>query len=229
MRGGLLGQLGFGNSYRTGRKKKNRTTLERRTSPRATYLDIVTKGRLSLSLKKAWHQWIFTFLIDSVFFILLKQIWWQEITIKKELFNLEIYFSLLKASNLKGIIIVEKTQMSEQYFTTVQKFVVLELGMTLLPVSNQMEASQLIIQLVHEQTKERNRNPFLKKKSCQLCESSVLQTVQQIPGVGKVMALLLLQEFPSIQKLSNASIQELERVVGHTLAEKMHTFFTQIR
>ncbi|XP_001367306.2 Fanconi anemia core complex-associated protein 24 isoform X2 [Monodelphis domestica] len=136
---------------------------------------------------------------------------------------------LRNASNLKGIIIVEKTQMSEQYFTTVQKFVVLELGMTLLPVSNQMEASQLIIQLVHEQTKERNRNPFLKKKSCQLCESSVLQTVQQIPGVGKVMALLLLQEFPSIQKLSNASIQELERVVGHTLAEKMHTFFTQIR
>ncbi|XP_056668187.1 Fanconi anemia core complex-associated protein 24 isoform X3 [Monodelphis domestica] len=156
MRGGLLGQLGFGNSYRTGRKKKNRTTLERRTSPRATYLDIVTKGRLSLSLKKAWHQWIFTFLIDSVFFILLKQIWWQEITIKKELFNLEIYFSLLKASNLKGIIIVEKTQMSEQYFTTVQKFVVLELGMTLLPVSNQMEASQLIIQLIHRMISEKN-------------------------------------------------------------------------
>ncbi|XP_072488159.1 Fanconi anemia core complex-associated protein 24 isoform X5 [Notamacropus eugenii] len=119
--------------------------------------------------------------------------------------------------------------MSEQYFTAVQKFVVLELGMALLPVSSQMEASQLIIQLVHEQTKERNRNPFLRKKSCQLSESSVLQTVQQIPGVGKVTALLLLQEFASIQKLCNASIQELEQVVGHTLAEKMHTFFTQTR
>ncbi|XP_036604937.1 Fanconi anemia core complex-associated protein 24 [Trichosurus vulpecula] len=136
---------------------------------------------------------------------------------------------LRNASNLQGIVIVEKTQMSEQYFTAVQKFVVLELGMALLPVSSQMEASQLIIQLVHEQTKERNRNPFLRKKSCQLSESSVLQTVQQIPGVGKVTALLLLQEFSSIQKLCNASIQELEQVVGHTLAEKMHTFFTQTR
>ncbi|XP_043845600.1 Fanconi anemia core complex-associated protein 24 [Dromiciops gliroides] len=136
---------------------------------------------------------------------------------------------LRNASNVHGIVIVEKTQMSEQYFTAVQKFVVLELGMALLPVSSQMEASQLIIQLVHEQTKERNRNPFLKKKSCQLSESSVLQTVQQIPGVGKVMAMLLLQEFESIQKLCSASIQELEQVVGHTLAEKMHTFFTQAR
>ncbi|XP_027723880.1 Fanconi anemia core complex-associated protein 24-like isoform X2 [Vombatus ursinus] len=136
---------------------------------------------------------------------------------------------LRNASNLHGIVIVEKTQISEQYFTAVQKFVVLELGMALLPVSSQMEASQLIIQLVHEQTKERNRNPFLRKKSCQLSESSVLQTVQQIPGVGKVTALLLLQEFASIQKLCNASIQELEQVVGHMLAEKMHTFFTQTR
>uniref|UniRef100_G3WV22 FA core complex associated protein 24 n=1 Tax=Sarcophilus harrisii TaxID=9305 RepID=G3WV22_SARHA len=118
--------------------------------------------------------------------------------------------------------------MSEQYFPAVQKFVVLELGMALLPVSSQMEASQLIIQLVHEQTKERNRNPFLRKK-LPLSESSVLQTVQQIPGVGKMTALLLLQEFASIQKLCNTSVQELEQVVGHTLAEKMHIFFTQTR
>ncbi|XP_068938728.1 Fanconi anemia core complex-associated protein 24 isoform X4 [Petaurus breviceps papuanus] len=119
--------------------------------------------------------------------------------------------------------------MSEQYFTAVQKFVVLELGMALLPVSSQMEASQLIVQLVHEQTKEHNRNPFLRKKSRQLSESSILQTVQQIPGVGKVTALLLLQEFASIQKLCNASIQELEQVVGHALAEKVHAFFNQTR
>lgn len=60
-----------------------------------------------------------------------------------------------------------------------------------------------------------------------LSESSLVQTVQQIPGVGKVKAPLLLQKFPSIQQLSNASTQELEEVVGRTVAQQIHTFFTQ--
>ncbi|XP_019475276.1 Fanconi anemia core complex-associated protein 24 isoform X2 [Meleagris gallopavo] len=51
------------------------------------------------------------------------------------------------ASSLGGIVIVEKTPISEQYFSAVQKLVVLQLGMVLLPVANQEEASQLITQL----------------------------------------------------------------------------------
>uniref|UniRef100_A0A8C6YAB1 FA core complex associated protein 24 n=1 Tax=Naja naja TaxID=35670 RepID=A0A8C6YAB1_NAJNA len=51
------------------------------------------------------------------------------------------------ACNLQGIVFVEKTQISNQYFPEVQKFVILELGMTLLPVASQKEAAQLIAQL----------------------------------------------------------------------------------
>ncbi|KAL2762526.1 Fanconi anemia core complex-associated protein 24 isoform 2 [Daubentonia madagascariensis] len=119
--------------------------------------------------------------------------------------------------------------MSEQYFPALQKFTVLDLGMVLLPVANQTEASCLIVQLVQEQTKEPSKNPFLRKKRAQLSELSLLRTVQQIPGVGKVKAPLLLQKFPSIQQLSNASIQELERVVGQAAAQQIHAFFTQSR
>ncbi|XP_076988360.1 Fanconi anemia core complex-associated protein 24 [Tamandua tetradactyla] len=133
------------------------------------------------------------------------------------------------ASDLQGIVLVEKTQMSEQYFSAVQKFTVLDLGMVLLPVANQMEASCLIIQLVQEQAKEHSKNPFLRKKRPVLSEASLLRTVQQIPGVGKVKAPLLLQKFPSIQQLSNASIQELQQVVGQAAAQQIHTFFTQSR
>lgn len=57
-------------------------------------------------------------------------------------------FFLLKSGHLQGIIIVEKTQISEQYFPEVQKFTVLDLGMVLLPVASQLEASCLINQLV---------------------------------------------------------------------------------
>ncbi|NWT82279.1 FAP24 protein, partial [Lanius ludovicianus] len=128
------------------------------------------------------------------------------------------------ASNLRGIVIVEKTQISDQYYLGVQNLVVLELGMVLLPVANQGEASQLILQLVREQSRDRSTNPFLRKQHAQLAEPAVLQTVQQIPGVGKTKALLLLQQFGSIHQLCNVSINELEEVVGPTVAQQIYTF-----
>ncbi|XP_009676664.2 Fanconi anemia core complex-associated protein 24 isoform X1 [Struthio camelus] len=130
------------------------------------------------------------------------------------------------ASSLVGIVIVERTQISDQYFLAVQKLVVLELGMVLLPVANQGEASQLIIQLVREQSKDHNSNPFLRKQCSHLADASVFRTVQQIPGVGKTKALLLLQQFGSIHRLCNASVKELELVVGQTVAQQVYTFFT---
>ncbi|NXE78139.1 FAP24 protein, partial [Cochlearius cochlearius] len=132
------------------------------------------------------------------------------------------------ASSLGGIVIVERTQISDQYFLAVQKLVVLELGMVLLPVANQGEASQLITQLVsfyvREQSKDHNSNPFLRKQCSQLAEPSVFRTVQQIPGVGKTKALLLLQQFGSIHRLCNASLTELELVVGQTVAQQIYNF-----
>lgn len=128
------------------------------------------------------------------------------------------------ASSLGGIVIVEKTPITEQYFSAVQKLVVLQLGMVLLPVANQGEASQLITQLVREQSKDHTSNPFLRKQCSQLAEASVFQTVQQIPGVGKTKALLLLQQFGSIHQICNASVKELELVVGQTVAQQIHTF-----
>ncbi|NWZ34873.1 FAP24 protein, partial [Brachypodius atriceps] len=132
------------------------------------------------------------------------------------------------ASSLRGIVIVEKTQISDQYYSGVQKLVVLELGMVLLPVANQGEASQLITQLVsfcvREQSRDRGANPFLRKQPAQLAEPAVLQAVQHIPGVGKTKALLLLQQFGSIHRLCNTSINELEQVVGQTVAQQIYTF-----
>ncbi|KAM9288671.1 Fanconi anemia core complex-associated protein 24 isoform 2-T2 [Morus bassanus] len=128
------------------------------------------------------------------------------------------------ASSLGGIVIVERTQISDQYFLAVQKLVVLELGMVLLPVANQGEASQLITQLVREQSKDHDSNPFLRKQCSQLAEPSVFRTVQQIPGVGKTKALLLLQHFGSIHRLCNASVEELELVVGQTVAQQIYSF-----
>ncbi|XP_053557545.1 Fanconi anemia core complex-associated protein 24 isoform X1 [Bombina bombina] len=132
-----------------------------------------------------------------------------------------------KACNLSSIVIVEKTRLSDQYFPPVQNFVVLELGMSLLPVTNQSEAAQLIFHLVQERSKEGNSNPFILKKRSQLSEPSILQTVQKIPGVGKVKAQQLLLYFPSINQLANASVTELETAVGRGIASQVHSFFRQ--
>ncbi|XP_060693891.1 Fanconi anemia core complex-associated protein 24-like isoform X2 [Hemiscyllium ocellatum] len=130
------------------------------------------------------------------------------------------------ASTLNGIVVVEKSPLSEQYFPAVQRFVVLELGMTVLPVANQTEASHLIAQLIHEESKEQGRNPFQRRAHSHLCDARILASIQQIPGVGKVKAMSLLQHFPSIQQLSVASTQELEAVVGQALAQQITWFFS---
>ncbi|XP_053808933.1 Fanconi anemia core complex-associated protein 24-like [Vidua chalybeata] len=128
------------------------------------------------------------------------------------------------ASSLRGIVIVEKTPISGQYYLGVQKLVVLELGMVLLPVANQGEASQLIIQLVREQSRDGGANPFLGKRRAQLAGAAVLQAVQHIPGVGKAKALLLLQRFGSVHRLCNAAIHELEQALGQAVAQQIYTF-----
>ncbi|XP_048402283.1 uncharacterized protein KIAA0513 homolog isoform X5 [Stegostoma tigrinum] len=132
------------------------------------------------------------------------------------------------ASTLNGIVVVEKSPLSEQYFPAVQRFVVLELGMTVLPVANQTEASHLISQLIHEESREQGRNPFQRRARSCLSDVRILASVQQIPGVGKVKAMSLLQHFHSIQQLSAASTQELEAVVGHALAQQITQFFSSV-
>lgn len=59
-----------------------------------------------------------------------------------------------------GVVLVERTRLSEQYFQGVQKFAVFDLGLALLPVAGQTEASQLITQLV---TKPLCRRSFTRR------------------------------------------------------------------
>lgn len=55
---------------------------------------------------------------------------------------------LKSRSSFQELVLVENTRLSEQYFPAVQKFVLFDLGLTLLPVGGQTEASQLIAQMV---------------------------------------------------------------------------------
>ncbi|TDH09998.1 hypothetical protein EPR50_G00092240 [Perca flavescens] len=126
------------------------------------------------------------------------------------------------SSSFQELVLVENTRLSEQYFSAVQKFVVFDLGLTLLPVGGQTEASQLIAQIVHGEDRE---NPFRRRSSSRLLDPLVLAMVQHVPGVGRVKALALLQQFSSIQELCNAPPAELEAIVGQAAAQQIHSFF----
>lgn len=51
--------------------------------------------------------------------------------------------------------LVDNTALTEQYFPAVQRFVVFDLGLTLLPVCGQTEASQLVAQIVSDHSQHR--------------------------------------------------------------------------
>ncbi|KAG7259076.1 hypothetical protein CRUP_016708, partial [Coryphaenoides rupestris] len=95
------------------------------------------------------------------------------------------------------VAVAERSRLSEQNFPALQSFVVFELGLTLLPVSAQTEASQLISQLVHSEGRD---NPFRRRSLARLYEPQILLLLQQIPGVGGVKASSLLQSFSSLQE-----------------------------
>ena len=52
------------------------------------------------------------------------------------------------SSSVPELVVVERSRLSEQYFPSLQRFVVFELGLTLLPAGDQREAAQLLSQMV---------------------------------------------------------------------------------
>lgn len=78
---------------------------------------------------------------------------------------------LFKVSgSFQELVLVENSQLCQQYFSSVQKFVTFDLGLTLLPVRGQNEASQLIAQMVNHKHKPDQKITFvwLKRQETQV-------------------------------------------------------------
>lgn len=57
--------------------------------------------------------------------------------------------------SFQALVLVENSRLCQQYFPSVQKFVTFDLGLTLMPVGGQTEASQLVSHMVSQHTKRR--------------------------------------------------------------------------
>ncbi|XP_061532897.1 Fanconi anemia core complex-associated protein 24 [Phycodurus eques] len=124
--------------------------------------------------------------------------------------------------SFRRLVLVENTGPVRRDFWAVQKSAALELGLTLLPVGGQTEASRLLLQMVHADGKE---NPLRRRSRSGPRDAPVLAAVRRVPGVGRVKAPALLERFSSIRQLCNATVAELEAAVGRAAALNIHAFF----
>ncbi|XP_033102156.1 Fanconi anemia core complex-associated protein 24-like isoform X2 [Anneissia japonica] len=133
---------------------------------------------------------------------------------------------LRKVASMKGVVLAEKTDMSQQYCQSLQRFVVLELGLVLLFVTSPTEAADLLIEMVLEESKPFS-NPFRIKRKIQPIDGSVLSATKLIPRLGSVKAKALLIKFGSIKELSKASTQDIAEVVGQSTAMHIYEFLNK--
>lgn len=131
---------------------------------------------------------------------------------------------LRKANKVPIVVIGERTATSSQYFSSLQKFCVMELGFSLVPVPSQREAGSFLAQMVHAEG-HKETNPFTKKKRPPPLDQALLATVKCTPKLGDVKARILLEKFGSLYAISKASYQQLTDVVGKAIAGHVKTFF----
>ncbi|XP_033755152.1 Fanconi anemia core complex-associated protein 24-like [Pecten maximus] len=134
---------------------------------------------------------------------------------------------LRKANKVCVLVMAERTATSQQYYSPLQNFCMLELGFSLLPVPSQREAAGLLIQMVHCEGKSPELNPFGKKKKAVHLDPAILTTLQCVPKLGEVKDKLLLQTFKNIQSISVASVEELAAVIGKASASQVKMFFSE--
>jgi len=145
---------------------------------------------------------------------------------------------LAKAS-FKKVVLAEKTPLSSQYFYDLQKFIVIERGLVLLPVASPTEAGKILAQMVLLESKPQN-NPYRIKMKPTPTDQAVLTTLQTVPGLGQKKALALLAKYNSlvffvfclfvfsgIEQISKASVASLATVVGNASAQQVKDFFQQ--
>lgn len=134
-------------------------------------------------------------------------------------------YQLAKAS-FKQVVLAEKTSLSSQYFLNLQKFVVIERGLVLLPVANFDEAGKILAQMVFLESKPQN-NPYRIKMKPTPIDQALMTTLQTVPGLGQKKALALLTQYGSIEQISKASIASLATVIGKANAQQVKDFFHQ--
>lgn len=123
-----------------------------------------------------------------------------------------------------GLVVAEKTRLTNDAFKIAQNLAVLELGLTMHPVPDSAGAASLLSSFI-QGLSSKTVNPLTLLMSPPLsADQSILKALTTIPGLGTKSAKLLLTKFGSLQKVALASRAELAQAVGDNLANKIAHF-----
>ncbi|CAL1279972.1 unnamed protein product [Larinioides sclopetarius] len=131
---------------------------------------------------------------------------------------------LKKANYERSAVLVEKTTISNQYFSSFQKFAVLELGLGIIPVSGSEECCQALVSMVRMGCEDKS-NPFMLRGRVPPLETYLLKTLLTVPSLGETKAQALLLKFKSLINICNASLEDLTKVIGASSAQQVYNFF----
>ena len=136
--------------------------------------------------------------------------------------------------------VCERAHHSSGDFSNVQTFCVVELGLPLVPIGENIDRHlpQVILSLIDVSNPTRRRkNPFKfgvpvkingrnkPKILVDSTEQQILKTLQSIPGLGEKKAKTLLQKFGSIYNIADQNAEVLAKVVGVSTATSVCEFF----
>lgn len=97
---------------------------------------------------------------------------------------------------------------------------IVDFGMHIINTKDSKDTARMIYLLAkREQQKEKRPIRLLEKRKALTLEHQQLRVLQAFSNIGPVMAKKLLDEFGSLQKIFEADIKELARVLGDKKAE----------
>ncbi|XP_045122996.1 Fanconi anemia core complex-associated protein 24-like isoform X1 [Portunus trituberculatus] len=125
----------------------------------------------------------------------------------------------------RRVVVLQKTPLTAQHFSNVQKFISIDLGLPIVPVQSLQETAQLLVRMVASETKIRC-NPLCKQpQKAGNQDQQLLQSLTSVvPCLGMQRARALLARFGTLQDLAQAPRTAMEEVVGRAAAASVHEF-----
>ncbi|XP_037559009.1 Fanconi anemia core complex-associated protein 24-like [Dermacentor silvarum] len=135
---------------------------------------------------------------------------------------------LRKNNTKKPYVIAEQAEALQEQYNNLQHFAVMELGIPVMAVHNQLEAAQLLAQMEAVESGEK-QNPFLVPRRLAPMTSALATCLLRVPGLGEVKAKALLQKYRSLRAIASCSTEDLTKAVGPASAASIHKFFSGLK
>jgi len=131
---------------------------------------------------------------------------------------------LHESGDVSGLILAEKTRLTNDAFRDAQNLAVIEFSMTLHPVADAQAAASLLITFIQGVGNHASNPLSMPPQPSISLDQSILKALVAIPGLGNKNAKNLITKFGSLQNIALASHTDIAQTVGENVARKLRDF-----